>query len=148
MFTDAHRYIPSHLRTHIYPHARAYTRRWLQTNADGAADVSVCARIYASVHAWMYKHRCRRTSYRWACLPRARACTNANMRRRARSDGIYAHTHTCTCTDAYVRRCMHVVIHVSWSRACAAPAARSLTHTHSHIRTLSWMMYLHAHIYI
>ena len=140
MYTDAHRSIPSHLHTHIHPYVRECTRRWLQANADGDADVCVRVRIYASIHAWMYKHRCGRTLRRWACLPRARACT----------DGIYAHTqpHTCTCTDTYVRRCMHAVIHVSWSRACAAPAARSHARTHSHIRTHSWMLYLHAHIYI
>ncbi len=50
--------------------------------------------------------------------------------------------HSYTCTYSYVR-CMHVVIHVSWARACAAPDARARTYAHA--RTLAWNLHLHTY---
>ncbi len=45
--------------------------------------------------------------------------------------------HSNTYMYSYVRRCMHVVIRVSWARACAAPDARA------HAHTLAWNLRVH-----
>jgi hypothetical protein len=65
----------------------------------------------------------------------------------ARSQGIYMHAHTHTCTRTYVRRCMHVLIHVSWARACAAPETRShaRVNTHTHLHGIYTYTHMHVH---
>jgi hypothetical protein len=118
MFIYIHTYIckPRHTcpygaidtRIHIYIQTYAHARgKGLPTNADGAADACVRAHLYmASARAWMHKRRYRRTLYRWEYHIHARAHTL--------SHGIYAHGHKCTYP-----------MHISWARACAAPAVRS-----------------------
>ncbi len=79
MFTDAHLSIPSRPYTHVYPHVRADTRIWQQTNADGAADAWVRVRIWASIHASMHKRRSRRIVHDGHATP-ARAHAHAHTR--------------------------------------------------------------------
>ncbi len=117
-----------HERIYIHSHVRACTRRWLLTNADGAADARV--RSCASRHP--YTPRCTSVNTDahlngWAYHTRAHA--HAPME----STRTFIHKHLLLHT--YVRRCMHVVMHVSWARACAAPDSGSHTHTLTRTRT-------------
>ncbi len=116
-------------RMHIYPHVRADTRRWLPTNADGAADAWVRVHLYmASVSASMHKRRYRRTVYRWVYHTCARAHAHTPWNLRAHS---YIYMYSC------IRRRMHEMIHISWARACAAPDARA------HAHALAWNPHIH-----
>ena len=135
---DAEPSIHARIYIHTYAHARG---DGLQPNADGAADARVRAHMWASVHASRHKRPCTFVQMGIAQL-RARIHT----RTCARSHGIDSHTHTNTCTRTYVRRCMHLVIHVSWARACAAPDARSHARTNTHTR--SHGIYTHAHMHV
>ena len=138
----AYRRTPVHTEPSIHAriciHTDAHARGdGLQPNADGAAGA--CAPRHphmprgTSVHAhW----------YRWAW----HSCARTHTRTCARSHGTDSHTHTNTCARTYVRRCMHLVIHVSWARACAAPDTRSHARTNTHTR--SHGIYTHTHMHV
>ncbi len=139
IFTDARLSIPIHLYTHVRTSTR--TRMHEEMVADERC-VCVCAHLgirtcldaQASIQAHIVQMGIPH--------PRARTCTRTHSRRY----GIYAHTHTNTCTHTYVGRCMHVVIHVPWARACAAPDARANARTHTH--TYLHDIYTHIHMRI
>jgi hypothetical protein len=113
-------------RTHIHPSIRACARVWLQTNADGAADVRV--RIMASVHASMHERRYRRTLYGWAYHIPARA---------------HAHPYKYMCS--YIRTQMYARGDTRLVGARVCRSRRALTRTYEHAHTLAWN--LHAHTY-
>ncbi len=123
--------------THIYPHVRACTRVWLQTNADGAADARACAHWGIRTCKWMNKRRYRRTFvHGHTTLVRGHA--HVDMRTCALSHGIYMHTHTHTCTHTYIRRCM------GCARVPLSTRAHTRAQTHTHLHGI--YTYTHMHI--
>ena len=128
-------------RMHLHPSIRACARRWLQPNADGAADVRVRVRIWASVHASMHERRCGRTFVQTA-IPHPRVRTRTRTRSRRRGFDVCTHTYTYVLT--------HTQIYVSLvvARVRAAPDARSHAHTHTHIRADRYSIYALLHIHM
>ncbi len=63
----------------------------------------------------------------------ARAHAHAHMRTLPWNLRAHSNIHM----HSYVRRCMHVVIPVSWARACAAPDTRA------HAHALEWNPHIH-----
>ena len=129
--------MPSHRHTHVflYPHTRACTRVWLQTNADGAADARVRIlgiRTRLEAQASIQTHVVR------MAIPHPRA--RARARTRSRRHGFYICTHTYT----YVLTHTQIYVHNSWSRACTPLPTRA----HTHIRTHTWTLDMHAYICI
>jgi hypothetical protein len=129
-------------RMHMNPSIRACARRWLQPNADGAADARV--RVCASGHP--YTPRCTSVDTDARCTdghnthPRARTRT----RTRSRRHGFYICTHTYT----YVLTHTHIYVSLVVARVRAAPDARSHAHTHTHIRADMYSIYALLHIHM
>ncbi len=134
-------------RTH--PSIRACTRRWLQPNADGAAESRGRARIWASVHASMHERRCCTDGHN--THPRARARTRTRTRSRRHGFDICTHTYTYVLT--------HTHIYVSLvGRARPRRSRRALTRTYAHAHTRRQVLYIcsltytyglrHTHIYM
>ncbi len=136
-------------RLHIYPNVRACTRRWLQTNADGAADARVCAHLGTP--------RCTSVDTDAHCTDghitparvRTRTRTHAHAHAPMESTRTLIRTHVLIRTQMYARSDKHV----SWARTCAAPAAYAhdrhlhgiYTYIHVHVHALT---HIHTHMVI
>ena len=134
-------------RTHIHPSIRACMRRWLPPNADGAADVRVRVRIWASVHA--------------SSVDTDARCTDGHTT----PPRAHTHTHTFTQTwslymHSYIYICAHTYTYICKSCGRARPrrSRRALTRTYAHAHTRRHVLHIcsltythglrHTHIYM
>jgi hypothetical protein len=140
IFTEACWSIPSHLCMPVYPYVRAYTRRWLQTTAHGAADA--CLRAHLGIRTCLDAQAPIQTHI---CTDGHTTPARAHMRTRARAHAPMESTRTHIHVHVLVRRCVHMVIHVSWARACRSRRARARTDAHIIARNLR--VHPHAHTF-
>jgi hypothetical protein len=134
------------------PSIHAYNSIRMRMHEEMAADkrrwsrrcVCACVTVCASIYAWMHKRRCRRTFVQMG-MP----YLGAHMRTLRWNLRLHPYKHKFS----YVRRCMHVVIHVPWaSRVPLPPRAhthvRTRTHTCMQSKRTSICTCTHSNIYI
>ncbi len=163
-YTDARLPMPGHLQTHAYPYVRACTRVWLQTNADGAADVHVrghlsihtCLDVQASIRTHIVKMGRSRAQTRTAGARRGSDRQHRRGRRRINAarwgptpGAVYGtHARVPLPTRALTRTYALTHVHTRRLYICTHTCTYELAPTVIYVYSLALMGYLHVHIHV
>ena len=127
-------------RMHVNPHVRACTTRWLQTDADAAADVRVY--VHHGIHTRLDARASIQThTYRWAYHTPVRAHAHAHAHVHADMDSIYALIHIHMCSH------IHIYMYTSCRRARPRRSRRALPRTYAHAHTRRHVLYICSQTY-
>ena len=134
-------------RMHVNPHVRACTTRWLQTDADAAADVRVY--VHHGIHTRLDARASIQThTYRWAYHTPARAHAHAHALVHADMDSIYALIHIHMCSHIHINMYTYYNDTVLSTRASAPLPTRAPTHIRTRTYAQTCTLYMLANIYI
>jgi hypothetical protein len=128
-------YTRMHFYIHTYVHTRGYGYKQPQMSRRCVVCVHPGIRTCLDAQALIQTH-----IVQMGIPPRAHTHT------RTHSWNLYMHSYIHMYS--HVDECVHVVIHISWSRACAAPDARTRTHTRKDPTRTHVCMYMRSHIYM